>query len=143
MKKTFIALSMFSMMLLAASCGGNKTEATDSDSVVLEGIILEDTAVGEDTTAAVVEEVVETVEEPATRAAAPKKDNKTKKDNTTKKDNSTTNNTTTNPEAKPVNDKVNKAVDAAVKQTKEVVETGVSDAAEKAKAWKDKKKNKE
>lgn len=143
MKKTFIALSMFSMMLLAASCGGNRTEAADSDTVAIEEIMLEDTTVGEDTTVAVIEEVVEPVEETATRATTPKKDNKNKKDNTTKKDNSTTNNTTTNPEAKPINDKVNKALDAAVKQTKEVVETGVSDASEKAKAWKDKKKNKE
>ena len=66
--------------------------------------------------------------------AAPKTTNKKTTPSATRTDNKTDN------PAAVANEQVKSAVDAAVAKTKEVAKEGVSDASEKAKSWKDKKK---
>ena len=112
-----MSLSMVALLLAAASCSGNKAKSNDSDSVATE--------IAADTIA-----VVEEAEAPA----APKTTNKKTTPAATRTDNKTDN------PAAVANEQVKSAVDAAVAKTKEVAKEGVSDASEKAKSWKDKKK---
>lgn len=122
MKKVLISLSVVALTAAFVSCGGNKKDAvTDSDSVAVEEMV--DTAVVDTVVAdtAVVEEV--------TPASADAK-------KTTKK-------TTKKETPKVASEQVNKAIDAAAAATKKVAQEGVSDANEKAKSWKDKKKKTE
>lgn len=122
-----MSLSMVALLLAAASCSGNKAKSNDSDSVATE--IAADTVTA-DTTVADTVAVVEEAEAPA----APKTTNKKTTPAATRTDNKTDN------PAAVANEQVKSAVDAAVAKTKEVAKEGVSDASEKAKSWKDKKK---
>lgn len=129
MKKVFSYLCAGTLVVLATACGGNKAAEADSDSMVAIDTmeVVEDTIAPDDTVVAeVAEEAAATPAEEVKKAPAKAKDkvvNKAKE------------------EVSKVDEAVKGTMDKAIDATKNVAEKGVSDAKEKANAWRDKKKN--
>lgn len=136
MKKIFSVLCAGTLVMLATACGGNKAENHDSDSVLTDTIVVaeEDTMSIEaaDSVLNATEEAVE--EEVADAKQTAKKATNTVKNkvNNAKED--------VKQAAETAKDNASSAADRVIERTKAAAEKGVNDAAEKAKAWKDKKK---
>ncbi|MDE7401863.1 MAG: hypothetical protein K2M87_00430 [Muribaculaceae bacterium] len=138
MKKVFAFACAGALALLGTSCGGNKeTKTTDSDSVAVESTeVVAETPDTDTIVTVVTEETTVEVTEEAPKAPATTTSTKTTKPNV--KD-----------QVKQGVDKVTEAEKkvedegrAAIKAVKKTAEQGVSDAEEKAKAWRDKHSNK-
>lgn len=115
MKKLIFCGAAAVAMLSLSSCGGNKAESTDTDTVVAEEIaVIEDTVLPDTDTVVMVEETV--VEEVA---EAPKAEKATaKKPQTNKK----TTNTSAKPATKPAAEKTEAAAPAPANVSDQMLE---------------------
>lgn len=128
-----MSLSLACLVLFAAACSSNKEKGADSDSIVTVATEEVDSTLA-DSAAADSNAVEEAPAQEAQKPAAKKSNANKPKKNNNKSDNKTT-------EPNVATDQDKAAMNAAIKQTKKVVEAGVNDASDKAKSWKDKKKN--